>query len=315
MDFGTRVDADFQARTAATLESAIAMAIDSSTEPTCPSDLAAAVRYAVFPGGARVRPRLCMAVAAACQATDRSFLNATAIAFELLHCASLVHDDLPCFDDAPLRRGKPSVHRAFGEPLAVLTGDALIVLAFDTLAVGAVAAPHKLGPILRIVARAVGMPHGIVAGQAWECESAGLGPSMASAHSMSSVSVARYQRAKTGALFVGAAQAGALIADANPIVWSRFAEYLGEAYQVADDIADAVGRSEDLGKPVGRDAALGRPSAVGLAGLAAALQRFQQLMRQSAEAIPACAGADRLRALVNAEAKRILPADLARCAA
>ena len=96
------------------------------------------LRYAVFPGGARIRPRLCLAVAQACGEDQPAVTDAAAAAIELLHCASLVHDDLPCFDDAPLRRGKPSVHRAFGERLAVLAGDALIVLAFETLARAAV---------------------------------------------------------------------------------------------------------------------------------------------------------------------------------
>ena len=90
-----------------------------------------------FPGGARIRPRLCLAVAQACGEDQPAVTDAAAAAIELLHCASLVHDDLPCFDDAPIRRGKPSVHRAFGEQLAVLAGDALIVLAFETLALAA----------------------------------------------------------------------------------------------------------------------------------------------------------------------------------
>ena len=98
---------------------------------------AAAMRHAVFPRGARIRPRLCLAVAAACGEDAPGVTDAAAAAIELLHCASLVHDDLPCFDDADTRRGRPRVHRAFGEPLAVLAGDALIVLAFQTLAQGA----------------------------------------------------------------------------------------------------------------------------------------------------------------------------------
>jgi geranylgeranyl pyrophosphate synthase len=95
--------------------------------------LAAAMRHAVFPGGARIRPQLCLAVARACGDSDPALADAAAAAIELLHCASLVHDDLPCFDDAPLRRGRASVHCAFGERLAVLAGDALIVQAFQTL--------------------------------------------------------------------------------------------------------------------------------------------------------------------------------------
>ena len=92
------------------------------------------MRHAVLPGGARVRPQLCLSVAQACGDDLPEMSDAAAAAIELIHCASLVHDDLPCFDDADLRRGKPSVHRAYGEPLAVLAGDALIVMAFEALA-------------------------------------------------------------------------------------------------------------------------------------------------------------------------------------
>jgi hypothetical protein len=107
------------------------------TTTQCPPLLAQAMEYAVFPGGARVRPQLCMAVALANNSSDRPLAAAAATAVEFLHCASLVHDDLPCFDDATERRGKPSVHAKFGERIAVLTGDALIVAAFQTLAVHA----------------------------------------------------------------------------------------------------------------------------------------------------------------------------------
>ena len=111
----------------------------------CPPLLAQALNYAVFPGGARVRPQLCKAVALANNSSDVGLANAAATAVELLHCASLVHDDLPCFDDATQRRGKPSVHSKFGERIAVLTGDALIVAAFQTLSAHAVQAVRAAG--------------------------------------------------------------------------------------------------------------------------------------------------------------------------
>ena len=127
-------------------------AIAQAEVPGCPPRLAAAMRYAVFPGGARIRPRLCLAVANACGDDDPRAAAAAAAAIELLHCASLVHDDLPCFDDAETRRGKLSVHRAFGAPLAVLAGDALIVLAFQVVAEGTVAVPRRLGALVRTIA-------------------------------------------------------------------------------------------------------------------------------------------------------------------
>src|SRR6201985_621642 len=131
------------------IERALDEAVGLAGQPGCPPRLAAAMRAAVFPKGARVRPRLCHAVASACGDDEPSATDAAGAAIELLHCASLVHDDLPCFDNAALRRGRPSVHAAFGEPLAVLAGDALIVLAFQNMAPPAGSRP----PVVRRIAR------------------------------------------------------------------------------------------------------------------------------------------------------------------
>ena len=263
-----------------------------------PPGLVAAVQHAVFPGGARVRPRLCLAVAHACGADDPEATDAAACAIELLHCASLVHDDLPCFDDADLRRGQPSVHARFGEQLAVLAGDALIVHAFQTLATAGARHPQRLPALLVTVGRAVGMPCGIVAGQAWECES--------------KVVLSDYQRAKTGALFTAAAAAGAITAGADPARWCLLGDSLGEAYQVADDVRDVAGRSDEIGKPTGRDAALGRPSAVRELGMSGALQRLEWLITSAIDSIPACDGSGSLRDLIHAEARRLVPPELSR---
>ncbi len=185
------------------------------------------------------------------------------------------------------------MHAAFGERLAVLAGDALIVLAFQTLAQGAAATPERLAALLCTVARSVGMPHGIVAGQAWECESR--------------VVLADYQRAKTGALFSAATVAGAQAAGAESEPWRALGEYMGEAYQVADDIRDVIGTAAGLGKPVGRDAALGRPSAARELGLEGALHHFERLVTQAIASIPPCPGAPQLRKLMRSEVQRLLP--------
>ncbi len=265
--------------------------------PGGPPLLAAAMRHAVFPRGARIRPRLCLAVAAACGDDQPAASNAAAAAIELLHCASLVHDDLPCFDDAETRRGRPTVHRAFGAPLAVLAGDALIVLAFQTLAWGAARAPRRLAPLLLMVGRAVGAPHGIAAGQAWESEpTADLGA---------------YQRAKTGALFAAATEAGAAAAGTDPEPWRTLGERLGEAYQVADDIGDVLSDSAALGKPAGQDKALGRPNAALTMGVAGAMRHLEALADAAAESIPPCPGRKELQALTRGEARRLLPRHLA----
>jgi geranylgeranyl diphosphate synthase type II len=283
------------------IERALAMAMAHAEAPGCPPRLAAAVRHALFPPGSRLRPRLCLAVAAACGEDRPSLTDAAAAAVELLHCASLVHDDLPCFDDAPTRRGKPSVHRAFGEPLAVLAGDALIVLAFETLARGAVGAPQRLPALLLTIGRSVGLPSGIAAGQAWESEPDAV--------------LADYQRAKTGALFAGATMAGAAATGADPLPWRRLGEALGEAYQVVDDLRDLTAAAEEVGKPTGRDAVLGRPNAAVQLGIDGALQRLDELVAGAVDSIPSCVGAAELRAMVRVQAQRFLPKDLAQRAA
>jgi len=280
------------------IERALSRALSRSEHSGCPEGLSSATRYAVFPGGARIRPRLCLAVARAVGDDRPAVSAAAAAAIELLHCASLVHDDLPCFDDAKLRRGKPSVHRAFGERLAVLTGDALIVAAFEVIATAGDIAPRRLRMLLLALTRASGMPCGIAAGQAWECEQR--------------ICRSDYQRAKTGALFAAATVAGAASAGADGELWRPLGEYIGEAYQVADDIRDVAADPEVIGKEVGRDQLLGRPNAVLELGMAGAMAHLESLMGSAGGSIPDCAGAADLRVHILNEAGRLLPAQLAR---
>ena len=285
----------------ARIEQSVLAAIESVERPGCPPGLAAAMRYAVIPGGARIRPKLCLAVAGACGADDPALVDAAATSIELLHCASLVHDDLPCFDNADTRRGKPSVHRAFGQPLAVLTGDALIVLAFELIARAGRAAPSRLADLTLIVARSVGGPTGIVAGQAWECEQA--------------LDLSQYHREKTGSLFVAATMAGAAAAGYAAEGWQALGDHIGEAFQVADDIKDVLAKDGDIGKPAGRDAALGRPNVVNSFGVTAAVARLESLLTQAEESIPDCPGRDALAKLVRKEASSFVPKKLLRVAA
>lgn len=258
-----------------------------------PPRLGQAIRYAIFPAGARVRPRLCLTVALALGDDDPAASNAAAAAIEMLHCASLVHDDLPCFDDAATRRNKPSLHRAFGQREAVLAGDALIAMGFDVIARSAGRNPQRTIALLRCLADALTPPSGIIAGQAWECEPA--------------AELSAYQRAKTGSLFVSAAMAGAIAGGGDPQAWRTLGERLGEAYQIADDIRDVVARQDEIGKPVGRDAALGRPNAVVALGMARAIAIFEALVEQALESIPPCGGRQRLQQLIRAEALRLVP--------
>lgn len=279
------------------IEQALERAIAQGSAEAAPPLLEAATRDAVFPGGGRVRPRLCLAVALACGDDAPELSDAAAAALELLHCASLVHDDLPCFDDAATRRGRPSVHAAFGERLAVLVGDGLIVRAFELLAWSAQRHPDRAARLVAIIGRAVGIASGIVAGQAWECEP--------------EVELTEYHRQKTAALFFAATEAGAAAAGQDPAPWYAFGEKLGLAYQVADDLRDVAASEAEMGKPMGQDEAHGRPSAVAELGLEGALSRLKDLVSAAVDSIPPCPGQAKLVALVGAEMRRLLPPALA----
>jgi len=276
------------------IERALESCIDQVTGPPCPSRLGLALRHAVFPGGARFRPELCLGVATACGDAHPALTDAAAAAIELLHCASLVYDDLPCFDDAAVRRGHASVHALFGEEVAILAGNALIVLAFDVLARAGGAHPQLLPGLLRVVARGVGSPSGIVAGQAWESEPG-------------ATDLGHYHRAKTGALFEAAIIAGALTGGGDPLQWSGLGYRLGEAYQIADDLRDAFGRSDLLGKPVGQDALNRRPSAVQQLGFAGAARHVGELVDQALARVPECAGRADLVLRIRRWSQRLLP--------
>ncbi len=276
----------------ARIEQAMEQPFARADTACAPPRLMASMRHAVFPGGARIRPHLCLAVAKACGDDAPALADAMASAIELMHCASLVHDDMPCFDDADLRRGLPTVHKQFGQPLALLAGDGLIVLAFQTLAQAGVRHPERLAPLLLALCEGSGAPDGIVAGQAWECEPR--------------VHLSQYQRAKTGALFVAATCGGAQAAGADPRPWRELGDYLGEAYQVADDIRDVMGAT-GLGKPTGQDAQHGRPSTAADLGLQGAVDHFRLLMASAVGSIPPCPSQTALRHLVRAESERLLP--------
>jgi geranylgeranyl diphosphate synthase type II len=280
------VDLALPARVEGALEAAFRIC---ATGPGCPPRLAEAQRYALFPGGARLRPQLCLLTAVACGDARPALADAAAASIELLHCASLVHDDLPCFDDADTRRGKPSVHKVFGEPLALLVGDAFIVHSFDVLV--RAAAPRELPDLLQVLTSAAGTTRGILAGQAWESEP--VAP------------LDEYQRAKTASLFEAAAVMGAISAGASPHPWRRFATALGRAYQAADDLNDAISSAATLGKPTGRDEALRRPSIVRAFGVEAARARVATLIDAAMAELPRCEGEHLVREWVVALSSKL----------
>ncbi len=273
-----------------------AIALGQGRAGDAPSRLAQALDYAVSPGGARIRPTILLSVAIACGDDRPELSSAAAVALEVIHSASLVHDDLPAFDNAPIRRGKPSLHRAFGEPIAVLAGDSLIVMAFEVLARAAAHAPYRALSLIQHLASRTGMPMGICAGQAWESEPM--------------VNLRAYHRAKTGALFIAATQMGAISAGQEPEPWEELGARIGEAFQVADDLRDALETAEQMGKPAGQDQRHGRPSAVTDLGIPGAVAHLKDILSGAISSIPSCPGEARLAEMVRRYAEKMTPVNL-----
>jgi geranylgeranyl pyrophosphate synthase len=226
-------------------------------EPDTPDALAEAMRYCTA-GGKRLRPALAyLAAESAGGSRDTLAVRRAALAVELIHVYSLVHDDLPAMDDDDLRRGRPTAHVQFGQAMAILVGDALQTRAFGLLA-EAGAAAAELTAELAIAAGATGM----VAGQVADMDLCTV---------PDGVEGLRYiQRRKTAALLRGAARMGAIAAGSSTqtlTAISDFAEALGEAFQVVDDLLDATGTSDQLGKTPGKDAQAGKKTYVTLLGL------------------------------------------------
>jgi len=254
-----------------------------------PSRLHQAMRHATLGGGKRIRPRLLLAAAEACRGEPvdedlGALVLRAALAVELIHAASLVHDDLPCFDDADVRRGRPTVHRAYGEPLAVLAGDALVTLAFETLA--GYDGPHQrraLG-IVRLLAESTGSVRGIVGGQSLELRAPATWHDLPQPYDF----MVGYHAKKTAALFDYATRAAAHAVGVAPDEqehWGRIGTALGLAFQLIDDLHDVHASERQTGKTSGRDRALQRPNAALLEGSGSARQRLSALIDQACEGI------------------------------
>lgn len=275
------------------IEAALLSSIRSGQAGAAPPRLASALEHAVLPGGARIRPQICLSVAKACGDDKPSISDAAGASIELIHCASLVHDDLPCFDDADIRRGKPTVHVKFGEPLAILAGDSLIMKAYEILALQADVDCRRSAQLIAQLANYSGMPNGICAGQAWESEP--------------EVNLSAYHQAKTGALFVAASRMGAIAAGHDPEPWTELGARIGEAFQVADDLRDALYDAEALGKPVGQDEIHARPNAVSSLGVQGAIRRLKDILGGAIASIPSCEGEAMLAEVVRKTAERLTP--------
>jgi farnesyl diphosphate synthase len=243
------------------------------------------MRYATLGGGKRIRALLAYSAAETCGA-DRAALDHVAAAVEMIHAYSLVHDDLPCMDDDVLRRGQPTCHVKFGEATAMLAGDALQPLAFEILAATPVSDTKRV-KIISLLAIAAGAP-GMAGGQAIDLAAVGSALTLAELEAM-------HQR-KTGALItasllMGAACFGGLHqknTEIAPQVWAAlkaYADTLGLAFQVVDDILDVEGDAATLGKTAGKDAAANKPTFVSHMGLTGAKARAEALTQAAHDAL------------------------------
>jgi geranylgeranyl diphosphate synthase type II len=274
---------------------------------TQPHSIHRAMRHSTFAGGKRLRPILCMEAArmVSCgNAIPEGVANLGA-ALEMLHTYSLIHDDMPALDNDELRRGKPTCHVVFGEAIAILAGDALQTLAFQTIAALS-SAPATTVAILREVSVAVGtgvgthspLPPGMIGGQVVDIESEGKTPTAELVESI--------HRAKTGALITVSILSGGLYgmgADYNPDTIARlrtFGEKAGLAFQIVDDVLDMTQSSEELGKTAGKDTASIKATWPAVYGIDQSTRDADQLIADAFEALaPFGASADPLKALAR----------------
>ncbi|HVI24769.1 MAG TPA: farnesyl diphosphate synthase [Xanthomonadaceae bacterium] len=263
-DLAARV-AGWRARSEAALDALLPAA------DTAPRRLHAAMRHAVLGGGKRMRPLLVYATGRAFGA-DEGALDAPAAAVELIHAYSLVHDDLPAMDDDALRRGRPTVHVAFDEATAILAGDALQALAFEAIARAPLAAAQRVEMLAELAAAAGA--RGMCGGQALDIDATG------NAAALDVAALQRLHALKTGALLRAAVRLGAIAAGADAPTrdaLDRYANALGLAFQIRDDLLDIEGDSATLGKTAGKDAAQAKATFPGLLGLDASRARLREL--------------------------------------
>lgn len=248
-------------------------------ESESPQRVHSAIRWSVFAGGKRFRPGLLIAVGQTFGAPPDHLLR-TACALEMIHTYSLIHDDLPSMDDDDLRRGRATCHVKFDEATAILAGDALQALAFQTIA-----EDENLDPLLGIrlvaeVARAAGVPEGMVSGQALDLE--------AESRDVSADELETIHHRKTGALIRAAARCGAMIAGANETELAAITEYatnLGLLFQITDDLLDVTATAEDLGKTPGKDARAQKATFPALYGIEATREQLKTVHIEACSAL------------------------------
>ncbi len=244
-----------------------------------PSSIHAAMRHSVFAGGKRLRPILCMEAAQMVHGCVPPGIEELGAALEMLHTYSLIHDDLPALDNDDLRRGRPTCHKAFGEAIAILAGDALQTLAYEVLA-GIECPAESRVAIIAEIARATGTIGGMIGGQVMDLEAE---------HTRADALTLEYiHRSKTGALLTASVVTGGIYAGANQaqIAGLRsFGQNIGLAFQIVDDVLDVTQTSEQLGKTAGKDTAHDKATYPALFGIGASLQKADELVAAADSAL------------------------------
>ena len=257
---------------------AVEAALEAWVPQDAPAGLGQAMRYGVLDGGKRLRPLL---VLASCQAVagERNAALRAAVAVELIHAYSLVHDDMPCMDNDVLRRGKPTVHVQFGEAQAMLAGDAMQALAFEVLTPDEGVSPELQARLTALLARSAGHA-GMAGGQAIDLASIG--------HSLNEEALRDMHRRKTGALLQASVMMGAACGHTSASTRAALSDYgaaIGLAFQVVDDILDVTQSAATLGKTAGKDLHHNKPTYVTVLGLQAARHHAQGLLQQAHQAL------------------------------
>ncbi len=298
-DFAKRLD-----QTAEDTETLLAELLSDALLPdeiARPKRLIEAMRYSSLGGGKRLRPFLVVESSAVFGVARKAALLAGA-ALECIHCYSLIHDDLPAMDNSDLRRGRPTLHKAYDDATAILAGDALLTLAFDIISRDEIHREASVRLLLtRALARASGVG-GMVGGQILDLAGEGR------FGDREPVDVARLQQMKTGALLHYGCIAGAILGQSSQKEYQALDDYgraLGEAFQIADDLLDVEGDAAALGKKTGQDAALGKTTFVTQLGIEGAKQRVRDLLARADSALSIFgARGDVLRAAARFVAER-----------
>jgi farnesyl diphosphate synthase len=299
VEFTKRLDQTAE-DTEALLEQLLADAVVAD-EIVRPKRLIEAIRYSSLGGGKRLRPFLVVESAAVFAVPREAALLAGA-ALECIHCYSLIHDDLPAMDNSDLRRGRPTLHKAYDDATAILAGDALLTIAFDIITRDEIHKDANVRLLLtRALARASGVG-GMAGGQMLDLAGEGR------FGDREPVDVARLQQMKTGALLRFGCIAGAILGQSSNTEYQALDDYgraLGEAFQIADDLLDVEGDAADLGKPSGQDAAMGKTTFVTQLGVEGARQRVRDLLARADSALSIFgARGDVLRAAARFVAER-----------